>query len=83
MVWLHGVRDADARLGLSCDGETVVEVSAYADVEEPVPCLDLVLSVEGQLLYIGAADEVEVASAAGQVIWQKDRVEAAANGRIV
>ena len=53
-------------------GEAVVKILAQAQVEVPVAGLDLVFNVEGELLYVGVAEEVVVAAAAGKVVGRKD-----------
>ena len=55
---LEVIGHADARLRLASNRQTVVEVSAHADIEEPVTRLDLVLNIERQLLHIGVAEVV-------------------------
>ena len=63
-------------------GEAVVEVAAHAQVEEPVASLDLVFDVERQFLYVGVAEVVVVAAAAGQVVGRKNGVDRCAIRRL-
>ena len=52
--------------------ETVVQIATDADVEEPVPGLDLVLSVQGQFLYIGVAEIAVKAAPTRQIVRGED-----------
>ena len=47
---LDGVSGAEARLGLRCAGEAVVDVAADAEVQVPVAGFDLVLRCRGRSL---------------------------------
>ena len=51
---------AHARLRLVGVGETVVNVPAHAQVEEPVAGLDLVFDVQRQFLHVGVAEVVRI-----------------------
>ena len=55
---LDVVGDAHARLGLTGHREAVIQIPAHAQIEEPVPGLDLVLNVQRQFLHVGMAEVV-------------------------
>ena len=74
---LDVVGDADPRLSLPLNRQTVVEVAANADVEEPVPDRDLVLCVERKLLHIRLAMPGVDTAPARQIIRQQNGIEAA------
>jgi len=66
------VGDAYARLGLFRSRQPVCKNPAHSQVEIPVAGLDLVLGIEGCLLYVGMAEEEVIAAAAREVIGRKD-----------
>ena len=71
LVCLTLIGKSNARLGLAGDGQTVVQIAADAQVEEPVAGFDLILDIKGQFLHVGVPDEVVKTATAGQVVWQQ------------
>ena len=67
---LDAVRSAEPWFRLAGDREAVIEIATDANIEEPVPCLDLILGIQGQLFDIGMADEVVLPTAASQIVRQ-------------
>ena len=72
---LDVVSDPETRLGLPRDGETVVQIAAYAEIQRPVSLGDCVPHVESKFLHVGVAVEGVQPSAAGQVVGQQDWIE--------
>ena len=62
------VADAHPRLRLSLDAQSVVEISANPQVEQPRPSRNLVFTVEPELLHIGPPVVAVVIASARQVI---------------
>ena len=54
---LNVVRSAYARFRPTRDGQTVVEISADTEVEDPVSCLDLVQNIQSEFLDVGVTKE--------------------------
>ena len=63
----------NARLSLTRNRQPVVKIATDTKVEQPVSRLDLVLSIQGNLLHIRVADEVEQPSATSEIVRKQNR----------
>ena len=77
---LEAVSDAHTWLRLAGNRETVVQIAADTDIEEPVPGLDLILNIQSQFLYIGVTEIAVKAASTCQVVRRENRIVGA--GRV-